>query len=118
MGLGYCTYKGLGHYTYKGLGYCTYKGPGYCTYKSLGHFIYLLVILVICILFRADEEAAGRAKAEKEKRELATQLQETQDDLDSEKEARLKTEKMRKQLDEVRSCLSDRQTDRQTDRET
>lgn len=51
-------------------------------------------------LFRADEEAAGRAKAEKEKRELATQLQETQDDLDSEREARNKSEKAKRQLND------------------
>ena len=53
-------------------------------------------------LLRAEEEAAGRARAEKEKRDLQALLQETQDDLDSEKEARVKVEKMRRQLNEVR----------------
>ena len=53
-------------------------------------------------LLRAEEEAAGRTRAEKEKRDLQALLQETQDDLDSEKEARVKVEKMRRQLNEVR----------------
>ena len=51
---------------------------------------------------RAEEEAAGRARAEKEKRDLQVLLQETQDDLEAEKEARVKVEKMRRQLNEVR----------------
>lgn len=55
-------------------------------------------IIIINVHYRADEEAAGRAKAEKEKRDLATQLQETQDDLDSEREARNKSEKTKRQL--------------------
>ena len=53
-------------------------------------------------LLRAEEEAAGRTRAEKEKRDLQALLQETQDDLESEKEARVKVEKMRRQLNEVR----------------
>ena len=40
-------------------------------------------------------------KLEKENRELQSQLQETQDDLESEKEARTKVEKQRRQLNEV-----------------
>lgn len=54
------------------------------------------------IFSRAEEEAAGRARAEKEKRDLQVLLQETQDDLEAEKEARVKVEKMRRQLNEVR----------------
>ena len=52
---------------------------------------------------RAEEEAAGRAKAEKEKRELQALLQETQDDLESEKEGRLKAEKQKRQVNDVSS---------------
>ena len=40
-------------------------------------------------------------KLEKENRALQSQLQETQDDLESEKDARLKVEKQRRQLNEV-----------------
>ena len=40
-------------------------------------------------------------KLEKENRALQAQLQETQDDLESEKEARSKVEKSRRQLNEV-----------------
>ena len=43
----------------------------------------------------------GRAKAEKENRELHALVQETQDDLESEREAKKKSEKLRKQLDDV-----------------
>ena len=50
---------------------------------------------------RAEEETAARVKLEKENRELQSQLQETQDDLESEREARVKTEKLRRQLNEV-----------------
>ena len=50
---------------------------------------------------RAEEESTGRAKAEKENRELHALVQEMQDDLDSEREAKKKSEKLRKQLDEV-----------------
>ena len=40
-------------------------------------------------------------KLEKENRELHSQLQETQDDLESEKDARQKVERQRRQLNEV-----------------
>ena len=50
---------------------------------------------------KAEEEAAARARLEKEKREMQSLLQETQDDLESEKEGRLKAEKLRRQLNEV-----------------
>ena len=54
---------------------------------------------------RAEEEAAARAKAEKQCRDLSTQVSELQDDLDSEKDAKSKVEKMRKQLNDVsRDC--------------
>lgn len=51
---------------------------------------------------RAEEEASNRAKLEKEKRELQASLQETQDDLESEREGRVKAEKQRRQLNDVR----------------
>jgi len=59
------------------------------------------------LLYRAEEEAAARAKAEKQCRDLSTQVSELQDDLDSEKDAKSKVEKMRKQLNDV-SCGVDR----------
>ena len=51
---------------------------------------------------RAEEEGSARVKLEKELRQLQAQLQETQDDLESEREGRLKAEKQRKLLNEVR----------------
>lgn len=57
-------------------------------------------------LTRAEEEAAARAKLEKEKRDLLSQLHETQDDLDAEREGRQRAEKQRKQLNEVNGCHS------------
>ena len=56
---------------------------------------------------RAEEEAAARAKLEKEKREIQSQLQETQDDLESEREGRARAEKQRKQLTEELDSLRD-----------
>ena len=50
---------------------------------------------------RAEEEAAARTKAEKQNRELQAQLQETQDDLESEREIKLKVDRQRRQADDV-----------------
>lgn len=50
---------------------------------------------------RAEEEAGARARLEKEKRELNGLLQETQDDLESEKEGRIKAEKQKRAINEV-----------------
>ena len=47
------------------------------------------------------EEAAGHTKAEKQNRELQAQLQETQDDLESEREIKLKVDWQRRQADDV-----------------
>lgn len=55
-------------------------------------------------MYRAEEETAARVKLEKENRELHSQLQETQDDLESEKDARQKVERQRRQLNEVSLC--------------
>ena len=54
---------------------------------------------------RLEEEIAARAKLDKEKRDLLVQLQELQDDLDAEREAKGKVEKQRKQLAEVCGCF-------------
>ena len=51
--------------------------------------------------YRAEEEATARAKAEKQCRDLSAQVSELQDDLESEKDAKAKVEKMRKHLNEV-----------------
>ena len=53
-----------------------------------------------------EEETAARVKLEKENRELQSLLQETQDDLESEKEARTKAEKMKRQLNDVSGAAS------------
>ena len=50
---------------------------------------------------RAEEEATARAKAEKQCRDLSAQVSELQDDLESEKDAKAKVEKMRRQLNDV-----------------
>lgn len=54
---------------------------------------------------RVDEESAGRARAEKEKKALETQNGELQEDLDSEKEGRLKAEKAKRHLEEELEAL-------------
>lgn len=56
---------------------------------------------------RAEEEASARAKLEKENRELQSQLQEIQDDLESEKEARAKVEKQKRMLNDELENLRD-----------
>ena len=63
--------------------------------------------LLLFVTFRAEEEAAARSKLEKEKRDLLSQLQETQDDLESEREGRARAEKQRKQLNEELENLRD-----------
>ena len=50
---------------------------------------------------RAEEEATARTKAEKQCRDLSAQVSELQDDLESEKDAKAKVEKMRRQLNDV-----------------
>ena len=50
---------------------------------------------------RAEEKTAARVKAEKQNRELQAQLQETQDDLESEHEIKLKEDCQCRQTDEV-----------------
>ena len=50
---------------------------------------------------RAGEKRAACVKAEKQNRELQAQLQETQDDLESEREIKLKVDHQSRQADEV-----------------
>ena len=59
------------------------------------------------IVPRAEEEAAARAKLEKENRDLHSQLQEMQDDLESEKEVRMKVDKQRRVLNDELESLRD-----------
>lgn len=60
-----------------------------------------MAIIRKCLLHRAEEEATARAKAEKQCRDLSAQVSELQDDLESEKDAKAKVEKMRRQLNDV-----------------
>lgn len=57
-------------------------------------------------IVRADEEQVSKTALQKQLRELTTQLQELQEDLDLEKEARLKAEKHKKDLAEVRNLTA------------
>ena len=56
--------------------------------------------------FRADEEGVSRQTVAKQMREMTNQLQELHEDLESEKEARNKAEKLKRDLNEV-NTLSD-----------
>ena len=51
--------------------------------------------------WRIEEEAASKATVMKQLRELQAHYQETQEDLEAEKEARVKAEKLRRDLNEV-----------------
>lgn len=62
-----------------------------------------LMRLVGC---RGDDESVARATAHKQLRELQSSLQELQEDLEAEKEARTKAEKQKRDLNEVKSfCI-------------
>ena len=56
-------------------------------------------------MFRADEEGVSRQNVNKQMRELTNQLQELQEDLETEKEARNKAEKLKRDLNEVSCCV-------------
>lgn len=51
--------------------------------------------------FRVEEEGAAKSTFQKQLRDLQTQMQELQEDLDAEKEARNKAEKLKRDLNEV-----------------
>ena len=51
---------------------------------------------------RADDEQGSKAMIQKKLREVTNQMQELQEDLDQEKEARTKAEKQKRDLNEVR----------------
>ena len=51
---------------------------------------------------RADDESVSKATYAKQIREISNQLQEIQEDLETEKEARNKAEKQKRDLNEVR----------------
>ena len=53
------------------------------------------------LLRRADEEGVSRQNTNKQMRELTNQLQELQEDLETEREARGKAEKLKRDLNEV-----------------
>lgn len=50
---------------------------------------------------RADEETVSKQSIQKQLRELVNQLQEVQEDLEAEREARNKAEKLKRDLNEV-----------------
>lgn len=54
---------------------------------------------------RADEEGVSRQNINKQMRELTNQLQELQEDLETEREARNKAEKLKRDLNEVRTVV-------------
>lgn len=62
----------------------------------------MLIFIYECSV---DEESAGRARAEKEKKVLETQNGELQEDIDSEKEGRLKAEKAKRHLEDELESL-------------
>ena len=72
-----------------------------CTDIYVHVHVCTLCMMCVCVSDRAEEEAAGRAKAEKEKRDLQNALQEVQDDLESEKDSRMHAEKQKKQHSDV-----------------
>lgn len=51
--------------------------------------------------YRVDEEGVAKFTIQKQMREMQNQLQELAEDLDTEKEARVKAEKQKKDLNEV-----------------
>ena len=55
---------------------------------------------------RMEEEQAGKSVFQKQIREVESQLQEVQEDLETEKEARNKAEKQKRDLSEVHTHLS------------
>lgn len=59
-----------------------------------------------CVWCRADEEGVSRQNINKQMRELSNQLQELQEDLEAEREARNKAEKLKRDLNEVSTLVS------------
>ncbi len=60
-----------------------------------------LAVCVVC--FRVEEEVTQRTTVQKQMRELENQVQEVSEDLETEKEARNKAEKQKRDLGEVSS---------------
>ena len=56
-------------------------------------------------MFSYEEEAAARAKSEKERKELEAQIAELLEDFDSEKENKLRVEKAKRQLEDELDSL-------------
>ena len=56
-------------------------------------------------MMKVDEEAAGKANAQKALREMETQLSEVVEDLEAEKDARNKAEKQKRDLNEELEAL-------------
>jgi len=61
--------------------------------------------MLMTISCRADEEGVSRQNINKQMRELTNQLQELQEDLETEREARNKAEKLKRDLNEVRTVV-------------
>lgn len=61
--------------------------------------------MLMTVSCRADEEGVSRQNINKQMRELTNQLQELQEDLETEREARNKAEKLKRDLNEVRTVV-------------
>ena len=62
-------------------------------------------IYITLHLLRADDEQGSKTTTQKQLREVTNQMQELQEDLEAEREARTKAEKQKRDLNEVSSCL-------------
>lgn len=60
-----------------------------------------MIFTPLFFFFRGEEEGAAKSTFQKQLRDLQTQMQELQEDLDAEKEARNKAEKLKRDLNEV-----------------
>lgn len=68
--------------------------------------IFVWRLVSSCLSLRVEEEVTAKATIQKIIRELESQKQEIQEDLEAEREARVKAEKHKRDLGEVRKSLS------------
>ena len=63
---------------------------------------FCVIPVMMCNKYRVEEEVTVKTTFQKQLRELESQLQEVQEDLEAEKEARNKAEKQKRDMGEVR----------------